>query len=110
MQKEIEAKRIHRNYCRQLDRLKIKARNGDRDAAREIIKRMTAHYNALWNLGYRITNEDENLPHIVPVTKKWIAQEKLKETKLDKLRKKLRKGDPDAARQIILEMAKNDEY
>ena len=103
-----EAKRVYRNYNRQLDRLEEKCRSGDREAAIEIISRMTARNHALHKLGYRITDEDENLPSIVPITKEWIVAQKKKETKLDKLKKRIRAGDRDAARKLVLLMAEGE--
>ena len=110
MHNETEAKRVYRNFNRQLDRLTDKARNGDREAAVEIISRMTAKNNALHKLGYRTTDEDEDKhPTIVPITKEWIIAQKKKETKLSKLTKRIRAGDRDAAHELVLLMAEGEE-
>lgn len=100
----IEAKRVHRNYTQRLERLRIKASGGDKNASHKIIQVMTEHCKALKQLGFRITDDGK----IEPVTQKWIDESRAKMTEIDLLMEKGRMGDPAAINQAILLMAEKD--
>lgn len=100
---EAEAKRVYRNFSRRLNRLTIKARGGDNEAAMQIIVRMTEMCEALKALGYRTTDEDGERSRLVPVTQEWIDAELAKETEIDKAIKRGRKSGDYS--EVIMMMA-----
>lgn len=108
MDKLTEAKRIKRNYSRRLERLRIRSTyHNDKEASIKIIKVMTEYNIKIKELGYRLTDEDEGRPNqLVLITKEWVELQKSKQTEIDKLLKKARKGDIDSITKIILELAK----
>jgi len=97
MENEKEVKRVHQNFCRRLNRLRIKATGGDKKAALNLISLMTEHQIAIRALGYRITSEDEGgkSGQLVPRTQEWVDEQitiqKANETDLDRIRINARK-------------------
>jgi len=101
LSKKEQAIKVRRNLYRTLERLRIKARHGDKEACWKIIPTLTELNVKLKKLGYRI--DDDN--RLVLITKKWIEEQKAKMTEMDKFAKSARSGDPVAVREFILKMA-----
>jgi hypothetical protein len=105
-----EAKRIYRNYCRRIDRLRMKARQGDREAARKIISVLADMEGKIKDLGCRIAGEDGEKHDIVPITQQWLDEQKAKETELDRWTKKARTGDQEAIRKVVMLLAQGAQH
>jgi len=81
------AKRIRERYRQRLRKLQIKSRNGDKEAASNIIVQMTEYNIKLKEIGYRETDDNE----LVPITDSWIQEQLLNETEIDRLTREFRK-------------------
>lgn len=72
-----EAKKVKAKFNRKFNELRQKTRNGDKQAALDIIKTLTAENQALAALGYRTLSEDEDgrAGSLVPLTDEWIKEQ-----------------------------------
>lgn len=82
------AKSIQDHYLPVLDNLRIRATGGSKEAAREIITVLTDYYQALKDLRFRTTDENESIKAgtLVRITQEYIDEQEAKKTKIDKLR------------------------
>lgn len=81
------AKRIRERYRQRLQKLQVKSRNGDKEAATNIIKQLGEYHLKLKEIGYRETDDNE----LVPITDAWIQEQLLNETEIDRLTKEFRR-------------------
>ena len=104
-----EAKRLRTKYNRILRNNSAKARQGDNEAAIDVITQMTEYETALRAIGYRETDETDGRPQLVPITKEWRQAQRAKRTKVDKLTIEARNGDETAMRELIRCLASGEE-
>lgn len=105
-----EAQKIKSKYNRKLRHLQVKSRQGDKDAAVEIIRTMTAKARALRDLGYRTTVEtEEGRPdRLVRITEEWRQEQLTRETAVDRMARAVRNGEACVGDLIRL-MAREEE-
>jgi hypothetical protein len=105
-----EAKQFARKMRRQMTILRRKALvNTDKslDLHHEYMQKVIEFFGGLKKMGFRTTDWDEpgKPGRVVPITKEWIAEQRRKETKVQKLARKYRRNpDPKLLREITLAM------
>ncbi len=105
-----EIRAYARKTRRVLDRLRINSLiySADRPV---YMKAVTDFFKYLKKHGYRTIGESEKgrCGQVVPITPEWLAEQKIKKTKLDRLRRKCRRtGNREDMVLFIRELAKGE--
>lgn len=84
-----KAQQIKSKYNRKLEKLQIKSRHGDKQAAVLIIQTMARQNEKLRDVGYRLTGEGR----LTPITEEWRQQQLAQESAVDRMSRLVRNGE-----------------
>lgn len=84
-----KAQQIKSKYNRKLEKLRIKSRHGDKDAAVHIITTMARQNEKLRDIGYRLTGEGK----LALITEEWRQQQLAQESAVDRMARQVRNGE-----------------